>query len=902
MSRPGPSPYYQYWGKTDRTDDEDTRCHLLAYHSLDVAAVGRRVLERDPLLRGRLAALVGLPENDLVPIVTFFLALHDLGKFSDRFQGLAPRVMQRLSGRDGGRAYRPTMHHSTMGYALWEEIWPGIVAGSGSGAPDADSRRWRRRWRPWFSASTGHHGVPPDGDTVIDDLFYPGDRETVSAFVGELCKVLLPGDGLPGGDALPSAETMNASSWFLAGLAVLADWLGSSDDIAFREEIMPLATYWNTIALRQADTVLDRADLLPVRLCRARGLAGLMDGFVEPTPLQRYLEECEIGPDPELFILEDATGSGKTEAALLLAHRLMEAGHGEGLFMGLPTMATANAMYGRLGDVYTRFFDDTRSPSLLVTHGRRRFVRAPLAAVTVNPAVAIEASPPEERRAAVTCSAWLTENRKRALLAHVGVGTIDQALMAVLPIRHQSLRLLGLSRSVLIVDEVHAYDPYVHTLLNALLYFHASFGGSAILLSATLPAHQRQKLVESYRTGRGLTEPVAVSEQAPYPLVTRSGDKIPDEIAIGTRPLCRREVQVEFVHSTDAVLGVIGDAVRAGECVCWIRNTVGDAMEAYRLVTERFGAERTRLFHARYADGDRFEREAEVVGLFGVKGTAAERAGQRLIATQVVEQSLDLDFDCMISDLAPIDLLLQRAGRLHQHERPHRRGTPRLVVLSPPLDTPPDEDWYSRLFRGGSYVYPRHGQLWLTATLLETAGGFEIPGDARELIEGVYGEKAQARIPEPLIMTEVRATGRDSADRTVALLTALAPESGYLRGPEGSWPEEERARTRLGEPTVDLTLARWNGTELLPWCDGDDGWELSRIAVPVRIVSGEHPRDAALAAAVEVLQRRSPHLGRTTLLIPLRPGDGGVWSADAEGPGEKQIRILYDATLGLRVE
>jgi len=907
MSVPGPAPFFSYWGKTDRTDTESTRFHLLAYHCLDVAAVGQRLLERDPLLRSRLASLVPLPADDLVPITTFFLALHDLGKFSDRFQGLAPHVMQRLSGRDGGRAYRT--HHSTLGYALWEsEVWPRFGEPVGDAIPGSlrTSRTQRRRWRYWFSAVTGHHGTPPDGDTDVDDLgnlYLREDQDVAGAFTAEMSRMFLPMGG-PSieGDAPSRTQDYAVSSWLLAGLVVLADWIGSSDDFSFHEEPMPLDEYWRTVALPTADAALDRARILPVPSSPASGLAGLMGQEMEPTPLQHFAETCPLHREPELYILEDATGSGKTEAALVLAHRLLEAGHGEGIFMGLPTMATANAMYSRFGDIYRRLFVDDGSPSLVKIHGRAHIPQAPLAGISVRPSLPGDDAPPEERSLTIACSAWIAESRKRALLAHVGVGTIDQALMAILPIRFQSLRLLGLARSILIVDEVHAYDPYVHELLCALLYFHAAFGGCAILLSATLPSRQRRELVESFRRGLGNAEATAITTQAPYPLVTRSGVARLEEVPIEMRPLCRREVGVTFVHSVDAVLRVIAETVREGGCACWIRNTVQDAMDGYRMVADLFGQERVRVFHARFADGDRFVHEANVVDCFGRGSTAAERAGQVLVATQVVEQSLDLDFDCMVSDLAPIDLLLQRAGRLYRHDRPERRGSPRLTVFSPRSDTPPDERWYSRLFPLAAYVYPKHGQLWLTASLLATKGGFRIPDDARDLIEGVYGDEAQVGIPAPLASSEIRAAGRESGDRSLALMTELSPGGGYARGLDGVWPDEERARTRLGEPTVELTLARWDGSNIRPWCDGEIGWELSRITVPARKIGTAAPLDRPLEQAVAGLQRKHRHIGRTTILIPLRYEQGGIWTADAFEPNGSPIRVLYDRRLGLRIE
>jgi CRISPR-associated endonuclease/helicase Cas3 len=392
--------------------------------------------------------------------------------------------------------------------------------------------------------------------------------------------------------------------------------------------------------------------------------------FTELTPLQQYAATVEIVSEPQLFLLEDVTGAGKTEAALILAHRLMATGRATGLYFALPTMATANQMYGRVGKVYRRLYRAEASPSLILSHGARQLVDDFRQSVLQPGEPARDQSyRPDEPSASAQCSAWLADNRKKALLADVGVGTVDQALLGVLPVRHQSLRLLGLSSKVLVVDEVHAYDAYMVTLLERLLEAHAQQGGSVILLSATVPAAMRVKLVAAFQKGRGEAAR-EVPEDQRYPLATQAAGKTGVRTeACGTRPQLMRRVQVVCLHQEQEIVDLVVREAAAGHSFCWIRNTVDDARRAYETVLPLLPRESLRLFHSRFAMGDRLDIEDEVIRSFGAQSKATARRGQVLIATQVVEQSLDLDFDGMASDLAPIDLLIQRAGRLQRHVR-----------------------------------------------------------------------------------------------------------------------------------------------------------------------------------------------------------------------------------------
>ena len=214
---------------------------------------------------------------------------------------------------------------------------------------------------------------------------------------------------------------------------------------------------------------------------------------------------------------------------------------------------------------------------------------------------------------------------------------------------------------ILIVDEVHACDAYMHELLRGLLRAHAVAGGSAILLSATLPQKQRQELLHSFAQGRKWPESKVSSKD--YPLLTCLSANNFSETAVATRAEVKRNVAVQFLAEEQAVYSLLNETAKRGQCACWIRNTVRDAVTAYQKIRELYPEVQVELFHARFALSDRLNIETQVIERFGKESCYATRTGRVLIATQVVEQSLDLDFDTLITDLAPIDLIIQRAGR-----------------------------------------------------------------------------------------------------------------------------------------------------------------------------------------------------------------------------------------------
>jgi len=868
--------YIDYWGKFRADENGLHTSHPLAYHALDVAAVGNVLLKSDPLLRERLNPL-RIPEKELEAIICFLLAVHDSGKFSTpSFQ------------RSGEPHEIRVGHHSDLGYLLWKEhLLPTAIEEGWLCVDGADPEKCQDIITPLLRAVCGHHGRPPDESaTALREAFLPEDIEAAEAFARDCATLFLGGAPLPLPVGRETVREVKVVSWIFAGLCVLADWIGSDRDyFPFRKASLSLSEYFEKIALPGAERAVREKRAVPSAPAQERELAALFPDLFprhEPTPLQQYVATLPLGEGPHLFIIEDATGSGKTEAALTLAHRLMASGEGEGVYIALPTMATANAMYGRIEGMADRLFcDDTYSTILAHSASHlyglmKTYLEGEAASETPG-------------------TTWLADNRKKSLLAQVGVGTIDQALLAILPVRHQSLRLLGLARNILIVDEVHACDCYMHELLRRLLEFHRAFGGSAILLSATLPAIQRRKLAGSF-TCKDPGEEV-ISEADDYPLLTHISPAGNKKKVFSMEQ--ERRVTITLTASPEEAVAAIVRAAKEGQCACWIRNTVDDAVMAWEHLLTLLPPDSVHLFHARFALGDRLRIEREVLDLFGKKSTTETRAGQILIATQVVEQSLDLDFDFMVSDLAPIDRIIQRAGRLHRHERGNR-GVAHLLILSPEAISDPDENWYRTFFPRGAAVYEDHARLWLTARILSRERKITIPGDAHPFIEAVFGKESDAAIPSGFLNLAAEVRGGEYADASFASENALRLKSGYVET-GGMWKDDSRTPTRLGEPSVTLRLARWDGERLCPWADEVDpraAWDLSQVSVREKQVARPTKFTGPLADAVTKAVARMR--GWDTVIVPLQ-FENGIWTGFAQSLGERSVFITYDRRRGLEV-
>mgnify|MGYP005991223467 CR=1 FL=1 len=793
--------YFYYWGKAQKQeiDFKGDPYHLLPYHSLDVAAVGTLLLVPDTELAKGIAEFLDLKPQEVTKLFAFFLALHDLGKFASAFQALFKDESGYLFYAHPNRQYDGReFRHDLLGLYFWDKIRDCDELYSRSLSFEEEGE-CSQTLMVFMDCVLGHHGKPINSAKLSELAPYIERKKNVPAaeqFVldaFELFQPVLPIDKLIDREW---RQRLKQVSWMLAGVAVLADWIGS-DQTYFKYCSTPmlLEEYW-PIAQQRAKKALHATEL--TKAFNKVPFESIEKHFnFTPTPLQRWAQDVEIDDSPQLFILEDVTGAGKTEAALALTHRLLAVGAADGFYFGLPTMATSNAMYKRVFDSYQIMFQASEAkPSIVLAHGAREMNELFQSSVLSSSEVDSDYSS-SDQTATAQCNQWLSDSRKKALLAPVGVGTIDQALLAVLPRRHQSLRLLGLHRKVLIFDEVHAADEYMFELLESLLSLHLHQGGSAILLTATLSMEQRQRLAHIYLKESGLKESQRshlIPTNYHFPLATKvslTSTTPLIEHELESRADVSRFVKVDYLESEKAVLDKILESVDRGECVVWIRNSVDDALKAYEAIYSLMTVpEDLLLFHSRYILDDRQSIEKQVLDCFGKGSSTENRAGKVLIATQVFQESLDADADVMISDICPIDDLIQRAGRLHRHTRNEQRAyqsditdtrpSPVLYLHAPAWSDEPTVDWLSQNFRNTQYVYRSPGRLWLGMKKLRELGGIKMPEQARDLIEAVYSSAAFDQTPTTLLKLEQATQGDELAKASKAKSNRLKwQEHGY---------------------------------------------------------------------------------------------------------------------------
>lgn len=870
--------------------------------------MGLAYLQAVPRATRWLATRLGTPDAAaLQSWIAFWLALHDLGKFSHSFQAQCPGLVKRLLGDCPPRldAHR----HDSLGAAWVDEQLLDIARDEDwfDGAEIEDLL-------PWMHASCGHHGQPPLSriGNLLRHWGQPNSDAALS-FSRQMRQLLLT----PEAAALPQLPGWEAASqcvsWWIAGLAVLADWIGSNTRyFPYCTNAIPLNDYWRH-AQEQAATALAACGVLPQPPAQEHSFATLFPALPLPSPLQAWAADVELTPGPQLFILEDVTGAGKTEAALMLVHRLMAGGQADGFFVGLPTMATAHALYGRVASSNSRLFGDAWA-SLALATGSRDMVEAFTASVLPADSGERDRRLTELDTASSRCEQWLADHNKRALMAPAAVGTIDQALLAVLKSKHQSLRLLGLAGKVLVIDEVHACDAYMAEVLEQLLQFHAFAGGSALLLSATLTEQMKAALVTAFAKGCDQALP-AWQARPDYPLTTAwaaSQVELIRQTPIATRPDVARQLQVRYLHDRAQAQQEIAQALCQGQCAAWICNTVADALQVHADMAALIPAEQITLFHARFALGDRLDIEEDVLRRFGPASTPELRRGRLLIATQVAEQSLDFDADLLLTELAPIDRVIQRAGRLRRHRRdaqgkrltdasqPDGRGPACLWVLGPPWSDEPAADWLRRALPRTGRVYENHAQLWLSARALQQ-GEIHMPADARHLIEDVFGPGADE--PPGLQRSAMLSMGRTFADSSEARQNLVKLKLGYERGAL-DWNDDTVAPTRLGEATREVLLARWDGGALKPWRDHPTHpWAYSSVKVAQRLIDNAvPPADATCRAAWDAALAQLPGGGRGQMLLALEPRGPNLWSASASDSTGNAVVCWYRPTIGLLLQ
>jgi CRISPR-associated endonuclease/helicase Cas3 len=901
------------------------RYHLLAYHSLDVAAVGKLMLEQN--LFGTDAVIARLTDDKaaFIDFFTYALALHDVGKFACGFQSLRQFESDHLAAIDDSYSYN--VRHDSLGYVLWRETLEAVLLADFSGDQGwalADSMD------VMIKLVTGHHGTPPNemkNSQLIALRYYFKDEDIDAAKQWlSACQFLRPErlpDFLFDEDQLPLLKSL---SWVFAGITILADWLGSDQTIfTYQEHPVPLPTYWQSDAIPKAQKKLIKDGYgTTVKLANFDKVKTLIPYIEHPTPLQEYCRVCDLDTGPQLFMLEDVTGAGKTEAALILAQRLLSENgttgtrEGSGLYIALPTMATSNAMFERMEEVYQHFFCGEKTPSLVLAHGARHLSKRFTDMIGLTEQPQDQNYQTDEQSATGWCNYWFVDNRKKSLLADVGVGTVDQALLGVLPARHQSMRLLGLSQKVLIIDEVHSYSTYESRLIQALIKFHTSLGGTTILLSATMPYLLRQELVKAYAAGLSVQLPL-ISKNADFPWVSQLGMNIGlNEQAVESRACVSRTVKVNYQTNEADIWQLIESSLAQGKSVCWIKNTVNETIECFDEANSRLAGIATKitLFHSRFCMADRIDTETMVLEQFGKHSTAEKRQGQLLISSPILDQSLDVDMSIMISDVAPMDVLIQRLGRCCRHLRnadeslikpvtdqtKDGRGQAMLYLHGPEFTDTPAKDWLSEFSSGTQAIYKDTLRIWLTVKTLQAEQAITMPGKARHLIESVYGPEVIEDTPQVLQDIHQKVSGEQAGESFLATFNQLDVAQGYSLGSNyQGWCDESDIPTRLADDTVDFVLLINEDGQLRFYADkADFAVDMSKISVRKTFIAKCDP--AVLQqhqAQIEALQTEYRQLEYCQLLILTESVDGS-WQGMALDHNDKQLTVTYDQCKGLQ--
>lgn len=844
------------WGKLQHgADGQVTRAQSLESHSADVAAT-LVALCKTRGIRDRLATVATpLPVDDVLLARLGYLALlHDCGKVNHGFQ-----ARQVLGAPMVG-------HIATLAPVLGDHADNGwfTLAAAALGL-DRIVESWGDGAELLLDAIFSHHGVPWPKDASRPDyrVHWKAQADGYDP-IAELRRLRETAEEAYSEAFSADAPPLPTNPLFIhavAGLIQLADWVASSgwesapapDD---RER-------WAEERLREIglDPDRSRATLLAREFLRFENVFGYT-----PYPHQEKAGEIE----GRCVILEAETGSGKTEAALWRFLRLFTEGAVDGLYFALPTRTAAVQLHRRIEKMAKDLWGEDAPPVVLAVPG---YLDAPGASRqfgasdrSVAGSIASGELPPaedpldESEGDARSPGVWAAEHPKRYFAAAISVGTIDQALLATMRVKHAHLRGAALMRHLLVVDEVHASDAYMRQYLMQLLRDHVATGGHALLLSATLGAAARAQLLTAARGGLVQDAVVPSFHEATvteYPLLTSIGRERVVSASVkaenGASHKRRVKLRLEsWLDNPEAIAATALRAAAAGARVLIVRNTVAGAVAAQRALESLAQGERRQLLfavggvptlhHSRFAREDRRRLDAEIERQFGRDRAAG---GVVAVGTQTLEQSLDIDADYLITDLCPSDVLLQRLGRLHRHERANRPigwDAPQAIVLVPEGGLAPflksrrpgglrhglgHTRWRDGLPKG---VYQDLAVLEATRRFIIANPVWETPAMNRRIVEAAVHEEAIEALLDSLPASE-RAEWAEHHDRILGsdFAKGKLANNGTLRRHhpfrhQDNVGFDDRIGTRLG--LQDLVISLPDGTI------GPFG-EMSRIAIPV---------------------------------------------------------------------
>lgn len=728
-------PFEQCPAKTHQRDDGAiVPGRSVIEHCRIVGEVARELIKRQP---GKIA-------ESLFPLGSALVAAsHDIGKVSPAFYEKLRRACSPNSGMPPQLSVDPALEKGWGGHA---------------GVSQLTARQLHLpRYIPEILGQ--HHGFsPPVAGKRADDPIFGGEswQHQREALVAELQRQL--GEDWPELAGVPQARV-------LAGLTSVADWIGSGE--CFEDPSCP----WQP----KISEAVDKAGLIPPIYKNSLSFSELF-GFA-PRDTQLALIDAVTGPG--VYVLEAPMGTGKTEAALYSAYKQLASGHATGVYFALPTQLTSNKIFERFSE-FLRGNPAKGLPGILADGCNHRSLLLHSNAWLVDTDMGEEGQPG---------GAWFNQ-AKRGLLAPFAVGTLDQALMAAMNVKHGFVRAFGLAGKVVILDEVHTYDAFTSTLLDALVALLRELHCTVIILSATLNQERRAQLLDGNAPGKE------------YPLITAvpvGHTPIPVAVPVGSH-------QDVSIHTCSDDAGAVEEVLtRAGQGqqVLWIENTVREAQQRYLDLAARAAdlGIVCGLLHSRFTPEDRQRQEADWVSLFGKEGWSRRvQQGRILVGTQVLEQSLDIDADFMVSRFSPTDMLLQRMGRLWRHKDTPRPASARREcwLLLPPLEQAinnPPRAFGPSAFVYSPYVLCRSLEVWQGRTRVC------LPDDIRFLIEQTYATRPEQG-PMALLLREL-----DEGNRYRKGRRALAQLARVSLAEDGKTLPESKAETRYSDSaTLDLLL------------------------------------------------------------------------------------------------
>ena len=691
-----------FWAKSG--DGESTWLSVVQ-HLMDAADIAGYLFDEylSEHHRRLMASVWGGDQKKARAAFVFLAGIHDVGKVSAVFACQCEELVKLI--HDQGLDVMPEEHYSRRAalphgfvsqFALQEEI-------EACGADPSRAFQW--------AVLVGvHHGHYPEStyvgrayDQHCNLMKASDDGQQWGQARSDILRWMAARSGFPliaPGTALPELPIAVASAY--ASALVIADWLASNEEyFALRPRPvgetgkLSIEGYSELTADQQRERVeraWKRAGFpTPLRIPETptgevaefyRRRFGWPDTY-RSTEAQRAAIEIATHENPDLMIVEAPPGSGKTELAFAAAEVLIRARGLQGVFVALPTQATTNAMFERVTAWLTSILgDEPQKLGIQLAHGKNSLNES-FVKLLERGKSPLEVHDDEEDLG-LHASRWMGQ-RWRSTLSPVVVGTIDQVLLAALKSRHVLVRHLGLMGKVVVIDEVHAADEYMETYLEAALTWLGMYGIPVVLLSATLPPARRSALLEAYRRGRGSSGAGAesVDGMIGYPAIsTVSATGVRVHEIQGEEEVPKRIIPTSL-GSPREIAELLDRELAEGGCAVVIRNTVREAQETYEAVRSVFGREQATLLHSRFLAAERVARDRRMLELFG-KDSVRRPFRHVVVATQVIEQSLDVDFDLMLTDPAPMDLVLQRIGRLHRHDRgdrPVRLREARCLVL-----------------------------------------------------------------------------------------------------------------------------------------------------------------------------------------------------------------------------